>query len=151
MKSTSVKSGLLLLSCFLCGCNSEQSDLTTFVATAKQQVLAENKQTTQSIPVLPKPVTYQHAVATQSSSQVMVGDPLKSYPVASYVFTGTLTQDNVISAYVLAPDKMVYQVKQGDTLGNQQGQVSSIQEDHIEITEISADNKQKVTSLQLKG
>ncbi len=140
-----------MLSCLLCGCKSEQNDLKAFVATTKQQVMTEHKQITQSIPALPKPVTYQRAVATNASSQVVVGDPLKSYPVSSYVFTGTLTQDNAISAYVMAPDKMIYQVKKGDTLGDQHGTVSNIQEDHLEITEMSADNKPKVTSLQLKG
>ena len=138
------------MSCLLCGCTASNSDLTAYIATTKQQVLAEHKEIKQTIPQLPKPVTYKRAVTSNTPNPVL-GDPLKSYPVSSYVFTGTLTQDNVTSAYLMGPDKMIYQVKVGDQVGDQGGKVTLIAQDHLDITETSSDNKPKVTSLQLKG
>ena len=150
MKSTSVRAACLLLSGLLLGCTQNNSDLNAFVASTKQQVLAENKQITQTIPELPKPVVYQRTLTPNAVTQV-AGDPLKAYPVASYVFTGTLTRDEITLAYLMAPDKLIYPVKLGDAVGDQGGKVTLITEDHLDITETTADNKPKVTSLQLKG
>lgn len=62
-------------------------------------------------------------------------NPLLTYPLIMLRLLGTVTQDDVCFAYILAPDNKTYQVKIGNNIGDHNGKISHIYPDRIEIME----------------
>ena len=66
-------------------------------------------------------------------------EPLESYPLESLNMVGTLTKDKTTYALVRTPDKDVYQVSQGNYLGQNFGVVTGITDSEIRLKELVQD------------
>ncbi len=130
---------------------------------ASQLKQAESKKTAKKIPIMLSPaVTYQadtlrspfQEPATSVSTKGSISTPLQAYPLTTLRFAGTVTEaDNTSIAYILTPDNMIYQVKVGDTIGDNNGKVTHIYADRLLLTEQNTENKKqaaRVITLKLK-
>lgn len=66
-------------------------------------------------------------------------ETLEQFPLDSLKMTGTIGADGGIVALVMAPDKVVYRIKPGNYMGQSDGRVTSVHEDHIELVELVPD------------
>lgn len=66
-------------------------------------------------------------------------EALEAFPLDALQYVGMLERDNDRWAIVKAPDDLVYRVQSGNHLGQNYGQVESISESEIDITEIIPD------------
>ena len=66
-------------------------------------------------------------------------EPLESYPLESLNMVGTLTKDKKTYALVRTPDKDIYQVSQGNYLGQNFGVVLGITDSEIRLKELVQD------------
>ncbi|OQW95426.1 MAG: hypothetical protein BWK79_02500 [Beggiatoa sp. IS2] len=85
-------------------------------------------------------------------NRVRVG--LELLPLDSLRMVGTLKdQDNVLWALVITSDGTIYRVKSGDYMGLNYGQIISITEAKVELTELYSDGKgcfvEQITPLAL--
>src|SRR5690554_3735497 len=64
---------------------------------------------------------------------------LEQYPLDTLDMVGSLGAGNSLTALVMAPDKVTYQVGPGVYLGQNDGRVTSVQEDRIELVELVPD------------
>ncbi len=144
-----------------CSCSSDShlQDLQQFVSQIKQS--ESNKPfTAWQIPTVTT-ITYQ-ASSLRSPFQDIAAEgtkktyttPLQAYPLTTLRFTGTVIQPGSASiAYVLTPDNMVYQVKEGDPVGDHDGKVTGIRSDRLIVTEQDTENNKqetRVITLRLK-
>jgi|SRR5579862_26965 len=156
---------LLVLSSalFLSACEdrSNRRELEHYTENVRKTVTQEFKKQTTMEFRLPAPVAYQSDTYSSESGikstkqvQEAAVNPLLAYPLKSFQFTGTISQDNQMTAYLLAPDNSIHQVKEGDIIGDNYGRISKIYSDHIEIIEKHKDLKNQVTDkivvMQLK-
>jgi len=83
--------------------------------------------------------------------RVRVG--LELMPLDSLKMTGTLEQDKVLWALILASDGTIYRVRSGDFMGLNSGKVISIEETKVELLELIPNREgcwdETVTSLTL--
>lgn len=102
----------------------------------------------------PQPVTYQSnelrspfesAMNLNAVKDTTGKNPLQVYSINMLKFLGTMVKDNKQYAYLLAPDNKVYQVEQGDLVGDNGGKVTRIDQNSIVIS-----TQQQETVLQLK-
>jgi|SaaInl4_150m_RNA_FD_contig_31_105089_length_821_multi_2_in_0_out_0_2 type IV pilus assembly protein PilP len=63
-------------------------------------------------------------------------EELESFPLDSIRMVGTVDLDDTVWGLVKTKDKTIYRVKVGNYMGQNHGQVISISEDKIELTEI---------------
>jgi type IV pilus assembly protein PilP len=63
-------------------------------------------------------------------------EELERFPLDSIRMVGTVDMDDVIWGLVKTSDMTIYRVKVGNYMGQNHGQVTSITEDKIELTEI---------------
>lgn len=84
--------------------------------------------------------------ATNSEKNTNGGyiNPLQAYATNKYQFVGVLEKDDHLSAYILAPDGLVYQVNEGDAIGDNYGKISKIDSDHLTVIEQTTDKNNKV-------
>jgi type IV pilus assembly protein PilP len=66
-------------------------------------------------------------------------EPLESYPLESLNMVGTLAKDKQTFALVRTPDKEVYQVTQGNYVGQNFGVITGITESEIRLKELAQD------------
>jgi type IV pilus assembly protein PilP len=66
-------------------------------------------------------------------------EPLESYPLESLNMVGTLTKDKKTYALVRTPDKDIYQVSQGNYLGQNFGVILGITDSEIRLKELVQD------------
>lgn len=64
---------------------------------------------------------------------------LEQFPLDSLDMVGSLGAGSSLQALVLAPDKVTYQVTPGVYLGQNDGRVTSVSEDRIELVELVPD------------
>ena len=64
---------------------------------------------------------------------------LEGFPLAALAMVGSLKKDALIYALIEDSDGVVHRAEVGDYLGDQWGQIESIEETRIDITEIVAD------------
>ena len=80
-------------------------------------------------------------------------EPLESYPLESLNMVGTLAKDKQTFALVRTPDKEVYQVTQGNYVGQNFGVITGITESEIRLKELvqdgSGDWTERTGTLQL--
>lgn len=87
----------------------------------------------------------QSANANASPGSGISPDPLRrkeeleQFPLDSLSMVGTLKQDDVMWALVLTPEKTLHHVRVGNYLGQNNGQITRITEEEIELTEILSD------------
>lgn len=145
---------ILLLSS--CNTSRNQRSLENELKQIKISAASEQKQSRQIRYQLPAPMTYppNSNIGSYASKILNSSNPLENYPLRSLRFTGTLTDNGQIAAYILTPDDMIYQVKVGDTVGNEAGKVLKITPDELDIAVKLVSSNQSVTekivSLQLK-
>ena len=66
-------------------------------------------------------------------------EELEQFPLDSLAMVGTLEQEDAIWALVTTPQKTLYHVRVGNYLGLNNGQITRITEEEIELTEIISD------------
>jgi type IV pilus assembly protein PilP len=80
-------------------------------------------------------------------------EPLESYPLESLTMVGTLSKGNVAYALVRTPDKDVYQVSQGNYVGQNFGVITGITDSEVRVKELvqdgSGDWTERTGALQL--
>jgi type IV pilus assembly protein PilP len=64
---------------------------------------------------------------------------LEQFPLDSLDMVGTIGRGNGIVALVVAPDKVVYRVQPGVYMGQNDGRVTDVREDRIELVELVPD------------
>ncbi|WP_133480029.1 pilus assembly protein PilP [Cognatilysobacter segetis] len=64
---------------------------------------------------------------------------LEAFPLDSLDMVGTLGTGGGLTALVMAPDKVTYRVRPGDYVGQSDGRVTAVREDHIELVELVPD------------
>lgn len=107
---------------------------------------------------LPTPMKYQAEVAREESSTPTTMKPysLIHYPIAGLQFLGIIEKNNQLWAYIMTPDNITYQVKEGDKIGNKNGRILKISADHIDVLESAPPvpgklSQERIVTLKLKG
>lgn len=163
-KNNKLKILSLSILCLLTGCDghSSKDDLIKFVENNRQSRLENKNKTT------PTKLTRFQAVSYEANSyrdpfSMSVGDTkqkptssLQGSPVTALEFVGTITKPNAIYAYIIAPDKIIYQVKVGDSIGDKGGKVSRITENQVDVLEFTDADKDlppisRTITLQLRS
>jgi type IV pilus assembly protein PilP len=124
-----------------CGEGGRERDLKVYIdevrhAAAQKQnaVNASSFQMSQPVLYLPgghSATTTQSVVTPQGTST----NPLQSYPLKALQFVGTIIQNGKIHAYIMTPDSMIYEVKEGDIIGDTYDKIARIDLSHIEVSE----------------
>ena len=65
--------------------------------------------------------------------------PLEAFPLDALDMVGTLGGGRSIVALVMGPDKVTYRVRPGTYIGQSDGRVVAVSEDHIELIELVPD------------
>jgi type IV pilus assembly protein PilP len=66
-------------------------------------------------------------------------EPLEAYPLEALSMVGTLQMNKVTYALVRTPDKDLYQVRPGNHLGQNFGQITAINDNEIRLRELVQD------------
>jgi len=159
---------VIAIASLLYSCSQRQNtgDLKNYIEHLKQ---ASNKPLT-STPVsslkMPTPEAYKsdalrspfgtfgetnpNSINTKSLST----NPLLAYSLSMLKLVGTLSQNGTTTAFILAPDTIIYQVQVGEKIGDHQGSVTEIHEDRIEVMEQESGSVvgagQRLVTLRLK-
>jgi Tfp pilus assembly protein PilP len=146
--------GFFLLSTLFLGCeeNRQLHDLKNYVTQLKQKVTHAQKKEVSSEFNLPIPAKYGTGSGMEVSKKEGTKNPLLAYPLKSLQLVGTVTENQKISAYLMTPDTMVYQVKEGDIIGDSYGKIVKIYSGHIEVLQKNAagSTREQVITLRLK-
>lgn len=148
-----VARSMLIVTCLvvLTACTRGQSDLETWVAKTK----AEPAPPLQPLPVMEQFESFEYAAQNMRDpfsppvpDRTGSGpgpDPdrrkevLEAFPLDSMNMAGTIGAGKGLIGLVTAPDKVTYRVKPGNYLGQNDGRVTAIYEDRIEIVELVPD------------
>lgn len=84
---------------------------------------------------------------TQAQKDKGLLTPLETYSLSSLQFVGTITEQDVLYGYIMAPDNKIYSVKIGDKIGDHHGIVKSITGDRLEVTERTGGMENDKTTL----
>ena len=145
---------MLVVTCLvvLTACTRGQSDLETWVAKTK----AEPAPPLQPLPVMQQFESFEYAaqnmrdpfsppVPDRNEGSGPRPDPdrrkevLEAFPLDSMNMAGTIGAGKSLVGLVTAPDKVTYRIKPGNYLGQNDGRVTAIYEDRIEIVELVPD------------
>lgn len=124
-----------------CGERSKERELKAYIAELKQAAAQKQNIINATATQLPKPIQYHpEGYATPTSQGILTpqgtsANPLQSYPLKALQFVGTIDQNGQTHAYIMTPDSMVYEVKEGDIIGDNYGKITKIDSNHIEISE----------------
>lgn len=151
----------LILILSSCRDSNQFSDLSEYINQIKQG--EANKADNSVLITPPIPHTYQadnlrapfQSANQQIKSKGTIVAPLEVYPLSVLRFVGTVSQNHKISfAYIVSPDNMTYQVKNGDIIGDRKGKIVSINADSINVMEQDIDDKghpaMRIVTMQLK-
>jgi Tfp pilus assembly protein PilP len=107
---------------------------------------------------LPASIKYQAEVAQEETSEKTTIKPysLTQYSLSVLHFVGIIEKNNQVWAYIMTPDNITYQVKEGDKIGNKNGRIIKITADHINVLEpvpaVSGKlSPERIVTLKLKG
>lgn len=83
-------------------------------------------------------------VDTSSTTQLRPDDSrpkhtLETFSLDSLKMVGTMGENGRLEGLVQAPDRIVYRVHAGDYMGQSDGRISAVFEDHIELIEVISD------------
>ena len=65
--------------------------------------------------------------------------PLEEFPLDSIDMVGTIGRGSGLVALLMAPDKVTHRVRAGDYVGQNDGRVTSVAEDRVELVELVPD------------
>lgn len=136
----------------LVGCTRGQSDLETWVAKTK----AEPAPPLQPLPVMQQFESFEYAaqnlrdpfsppVPDRNEGSGPRPDPerrkevLEAFPLDSMNMAGTIGAGKGLVGLLTAPDKVTYRIRPGNYLGQNDGRVTAVYEDRIEIVELVPD------------
>jgi type IV pilus assembly protein PilP len=155
---------LVLSGGLLSGCdnNDHLDDLRNYMNEVKKSNSTPVAAQQVAAPQLEKAITYK-AAALRTPFHLTSGDtsdstqpaatPLQSFPLSVLKFVGTSAEGETMTAYILTPNNMVFQVRKGDAIGEHYGKIISIQSGLLEIEERGTADDEKesrIVVLQLK-
>lgn len=155
---------LLLSGGLLSGCdnNDHLDDLRNYMNEMKKSNSTPPVAPKAAAPASEKVVTYK-AAALRTPFHLTSGDtnhspqaaatPLQAFPLSVLKFVGTSAEGEAVTAYILTPNNMVFQVRKGDAIGEHYGKIISIQPALIEVEEHGTGEDEKesrIVVLQLK-
>lgn len=155
---------ILLSGALLFGCdrNNRLADLHRYMNNVKKSDSVTKIASLPPItPSFTQPVTYKaNAIRApfqlniEPNNQRVAGSgPLQSFPLTALKFVGTAAEGNMVTAYILTPNNMIFQVKKGDVIGEHYGKIINILPSTITVEENKAGDKgkgSKIVELQLK-
>lgn len=153
----------LFVSFFLVCCSKGEKfkDLESYIKQLEQTTTGKKPVTSKALITL-APSQYQKASTRNPFAEAIVAHsgadasdhPLKRFQLNLFRFVGTVTKNNQIYAYVIAPDNKVYEVKKGDTIGDHNGRIVNVSPNKLEIIEQFNDEDrsgtERIITLQLK-
>jgi type IV pilus assembly protein PilP len=150
----SARTGLLLvlMAGLLAGCTSDTKEVEAWVA----EVKARPAPPLDPLPVMKQFETFEYnpeglrdpfAVPTpdRDSGSGLRPDPnrrkeaLEAYPLDGLNMVGTIGAGRNLIGLVLAPDRVTYRVRPGNYLGQNDGRITAVYEDRIEMVELVPD------------
>jgi type IV pilus assembly protein PilP len=150
----SARTGLLLvlMAGLLAGCTSDTKEVEAWVA----EVKARPAPPLDPLPVMKQFETFEYnpeglrdpfAVPTpdRDSGTGLRPDPnrrkeaLEAYPLDGLNMVGTIGAGRNLIGLVLAPDRVTYRVRPGNYLGQNDGRITAVYEDRIEMVELVPD------------
>lgn len=155
---------LLLSGGLLSGCDRDDhlDDLRNYMNDIKKSNTAPPAAQQPAAPAADKVITYK-AAALRTPFHLTSGDsnnpkeaaatPLQSFPLSVLKFVGTSAEGEAVTAYILTPNNMIFQVRKGDVIGEHYGKIISIQSTLLEVEEHGTgdDGKEsRIVVLQLK-
>ena len=144
--------GIGLLASALAACGGSQGDLEKWVA----EVRARPAPPLDPLPVMQQFETFEYAAqnlrdpfsnafSDQSGGSGPRPDPnrprqaLEQFPLDSLDMVGTIGRGPGVVGLVMAPDKVTYRVKPGAYMGQNDGRITAVYEDRIELVELVPD------------
>ncbi len=177
MMSTAIRTGALLAACVitfaLTGCGEEQQELAQWMEQQKREVKPNVQPLSPPKKFVPQPYVALNGVEPFSAQKLTVAlkqeakqsnsllageinrrkEPLEAYPLDSMRMVGSVTKTGRPYA-LLKVDNLLYQVKQGDYLGQNYGKITKISETDVSLREIVQDAAgewiERVSTLQLQ-
>ena len=177
MMSTAIRHGALLVTCAmafaLTGCGEEQQELSQWMEQQKREVKPNVQPISPPKKFVPQPYIALNGVEPFSAQKLTVAlkqeakqpnsllaaeinrrkEPLEAYPLDSMRMVGSVTKTGRPYA-LLKVDNLLYQVKQGDYLGQNYGKITKISETDVSLREIVQDAAgewiERVSTLQLQ-
>jgi type IV pilus assembly protein PilP len=162
----------IAFSSVLSGCGQDMSDLKEYVEATKNKNYGEIK----PIPKIKDYAAYAYPGHDRNpfDSSIITAKPknltadasieidtdrtpeyLESFPLDSLSFVGTLFQQEILWALVQGPDGTIQRVRKGNYMGQNYGQIMSISDIEIQLSEIVPDGfggyKKHQNSVALKG
>jgi type IV pilus assembly protein PilP len=136
----------------LAGCRSDTKEVEAWV----EEVKARPAPPLEPLPVMKQFETFEYAAqdlrdpfAAPSPDRDTGGaggpDPnrrkeaLEAYPLDSLDMVGTIGSGSGLLGLLMAPDKVTYRVRPGNYLGQNDGKITAVYEDRIEIVELVPD------------
>jgi type IV pilus assembly protein PilP len=136
----------------LTSCSSGQRDLEAWVA----EVKARPAPPLDPLPVMKQFETFEYAAQTlrdpfsapvpdRNAGNGLRPDPerrkeaLEAFPLDSLNMVGTIGSGGRLVGLVMAPDKVTYRMQPGNYLGQNDGRITAIYEDRIEMVELIPD------------
>ena len=163
------KFGIALFTCAVmalvvtaCNSGNDIPDLHEFIDHLRQEAALRQKSKPLAVLKAPLSVNYMGESARSPFTEaqlaitntVNTSNPLLGYPLNVLRFVGTLTQGKTTYAFIAVPDNMIYQVKDGDKIGDHLGVVIDIQPDRISVMESDANNgkgpMRRIVTLELR-
>ena len=143
--------GVVLLAVALAACGGAQGDLEKWIA----EVKARPAPPLDPLPVMQQFETFEYAAQNLRDpfSEAFSGgagsgprpDPgrrkqtLEQFPLDSLDMVGTIGRGPGVVGLVMAPDKVTYRVKPGAYMGQNDGRITAVYEDRIELVELVPD------------
>jgi type IV pilus assembly protein PilP len=153
-RAAHVRAGLIaaVLCSLLAGCTSDTKEVEAWVA----EVKARPAPPLDPLPVMKQFETFEYnpeglrdpfAVPTpdRDSGSGLRPDPnrrkeaLEAYPLDGLNMVGTIGAGGNLIGLVLAPDRVTYRVRPGNYLGQNDGRITAVYEDRIEMVELVPD------------
>ena len=145
----------LLAGCVLTACAPGMSDLQAWVADVK----ARPPKPLDPLPVMRQFETFEYSGENQRDpfSEPMTDEasalassalrpdpgrrkePLESFPLDGLNMVGTLGSDAEMVALIMDPERVVYKVTVGNYMGQNDGRIDGVFDDHINLTELVPD------------
>lgn len=177
MMRNATRSGTLLLAgvfaLMLAGCSGEQEELSQWMEQQKREVKPNVQPLSPPKKFVPQPYIALNGVEPFSAQKLTVAlkqeakqpnsllaaeinrrkEPLEAYPLDSMQMVGSVTKTGRPYA-LLKVDNLLYQVKQGDYLGQNYGKITKISETDVSLREIVQDAAgewiERMSTLQLQ-
>jgi type IV pilus assembly protein PilP len=158
LRGSRIWAALLAATFVLAACGGDQDELQQWMEQQKREVRPSVEPLSAPKKFVPQPYTSAGAVEPFSTQKLTVAlkqearqpnsllaaeinrrkEPLEAYPIDSMSMVGSVTREGKPYA-LLRVDNLLYQVKQGDYLGQNYGKITKISETNVAYREIVQD------------